>query len=71
MTNQSHMGGTLGDLESANYVYNTWTSQKLDYIKKLIMKYICRFQVQIDQTGNVSSIRLHYITVSLYIMLLP
>ncbi len=35
MTNQSHMGGTLGDLDSANYVYNIWTSQKLDYIKKI------------------------------------
>jgi hypothetical protein len=35
MTNKSHMAGTLGDLESANYVYNTWLSQKLDYVKKI------------------------------------
>jgi hypothetical protein len=35
MTNKSHMAGTSGDLESANYVYNTWLSQKLDYVKKI------------------------------------
>ena len=34
MTNKSHMGGTDGDLESANYVYETWQSQKLDYVEK-------------------------------------
>ena len=35
MTNKSHMAGTSGDLDSANYVYNTWISQKLDYVKKI------------------------------------
>lgn len=29
------MAGTTGDLESANYVYNNWIAQKLDYVKML------------------------------------
>jgi hypothetical protein len=35
MTTTSHMAGTEGDLESANYVYNQWMSQKLDYVQKI------------------------------------
>ncbi len=35
MTNKSHMGGTSGDLDSANYIYDTWKSQNLDYVKKI------------------------------------
>jgi|LakMenEpi03Aug12_release.lakeMendotaPanAssembly.Ray.scaffolds.fasta_scaffold3491100_1 hypothetical protein len=35
MSSVSHMGGTSGDLVSANYVHDTWISQNLDYVEKI------------------------------------
>ncbi len=33
MTKNVHLAGAEGDLTSANYIYNTWKSQKLDHVQ--------------------------------------
>ena len=35
MTSYPHIAGEEGDLRSADYVYDNWVSQGLDYVKKL------------------------------------
>ena len=35
MTSSSHLAGTNGDKTSAEYVYNKWVEQKLDYFKMI------------------------------------